>query len=86
MSSFICPGAAAISGTPTLEVKRCPDCGGEIEIFSNEQDAVCRNCGKIIYNDIQSCIRWCEHAIECVGEEKYYARMGRPEEDNGEEE
>ncbi|MBQ3273946.1 MAG: hypothetical protein IJH51_01470 [Christensenellaceae bacterium] len=75
MSAFICPGAAAISGTPTLEVKRCPDCGGEIEIFSNEQDAVCNNCGRVIYNDLQSCIRWCEHARECVGDEKYFALM-----------
>ena len=75
MSAFICPGAAAVSGTPTLEVRRCPDCGGEIEIFSNEQDARCVKCGRVIYNDIQSCIRWCEHAKECVGEEKYSALM-----------
>lgn len=53
-----CPGSAGVR-TPTLTVKRCPRCGGEIEIFSNEVSADCGRCGFTIYNDTASCIRWC---------------------------
>jgi len=35
----------------------------------------CPNCGFIIYNDINSCIQWCKHAKECVGEELYKKLM-----------
>jgi len=63
-----CPGSAGIR-TPTLQVKRCPECGEEVEIFSNEVSATCGRCGFIIYNDRASCIRWCRYAAECVGPE-----------------
>jgi len=70
MSVFKCPGAVNIGGTPTLEIKNCPVCGGEVEMFSNERQASCRACGFVVYNDVQSCIRWCDYAAECVGEDK----------------
>jgi ribosomal protein S27AE len=63
-----CPGSASIR-TPTLQMKKCPRCGEEIEIFSNEVSAACGRCGLIIYNDQASCIRWCRYAEECVGPE-----------------
>jgi len=63
-----CPGSAGIR-TPTLAVKRCPKCGEEIEIFSNEVSATCGQCGLVVYNDQASCIRWCRYAEECVGAE-----------------
>jgi len=63
-----CPGSAGIR-TPTLSVKRCPRCGEEIEIFSNEVSASCGRCGLVIYNDTASCLRWCRFADECVGPE-----------------
>jgi ribosomal protein S27AE len=66
-----CPGAANISGTPTLKVKKCPDCGTEVELFSTDQQRICPKCGFIVYNDILSCIRWCKSARECVGDEMY---------------
>ena len=69
--AFVCPGAAAISGTPTLKIKRCPDCGGEIEVFSTDKDIVCQKCGRTIYNNIISCAKWCSHAEECLGEDKF---------------
>jgi len=70
MAEKFCPGAANISGTPTLKVKFCPECGAEIELFSSDLQRVCR-CGFIAYNDIQSCIQWCKSARECVGDEMY---------------
>jgi len=66
-----CPGAMGIKGTPTLKEKTCPECGNNIELFSNEINSVCETCGFTAYNDVQSCIRWCAKARECVGDEAY---------------
>ena len=75
MAVKFCPGAANISGTPTLQIKSCPDCGADIELFSSDLQRVC-SCGFIAYNNIQSCIRWCRSARECVGDEMYEKMMG----------
>jgi len=66
-----CPGAANIGGTPTLKIKKCPQCGNEVEIFSTDIKVNCSNCGFTVYNDLESCIQWCKYAKECVGEELY---------------
>jgi NADH pyrophosphatase NudC (nudix superfamily) len=73
-----CPGAAGLR-TPTLTIRTCPQCGAEIEIFSNEVKAVCENCGFVIYQDIQSCVQWCKYARQCVGEETYQRIIGEKE-------
>ena len=65
-----CPGAAHLR-TPTLTIKRCPQCGEEVEIFSHDVKVKCGNCGFVIYNDLNSCIRWCRYAEQCVGPELY---------------
>ena len=65
-----CPGAADIR-TPTIIIKKCPECGREVEIFSNEMQTKCSKCGFTIYNDLESCVPWCQYAKECVGEEAY---------------
>lgn len=65
-----CPGAGNIK-TPTLKIKRCPECGAEVEVFSNDFSAICKGCGFTIYEDIDSCIKWCKYAEKCVGEEVY---------------
>jgi len=64
-----CPGAANLR-TPTLAIKKCPQCGEEVELFSNDISVKC-SCGFVVYNDIASCVQWCKHAKECVGEEMY---------------
>ncbi|MCX6691836.1 MAG: hypothetical protein NTW33_07245, partial [Methanoregula sp.] len=48
-----CPGAANLR-TPTLNVKKCPRCGGEVELFSNDVSVKCTKCGFEVYNDIAS--------------------------------
>ena len=68
---YYCPGAKNIRETPTLKVKICPQCGGEIEIFSTDIQVACDVCGFVAFNDIQSCIRWCKYARECVGDAIY---------------
>ncbi|HUH78979.1 MAG TPA: hypothetical protein VLY83_03700 [Methanoregula sp.] len=75
-----CPGAANIRGTPTLTIKKCPQCGAEAEVFSNDVSVRCDQCGFEIFNDIISCIRWCRYAKECVGEETYNRLMARQKE------
>jgi ribosomal protein S27E len=70
-----CPGAANIR-TPTLSIKKCPQCGEEVEVFSNDISVKCDRCGFVIYNDIASCVQWCKHARECVGDETYRRLTG----------
>ncbi len=65
-----CPGAANLR-TPTLSIKKCPKCGEEVEVFSNDLKVKFSNCGTTVYNDIQSCVQWCKYAKECLGEEEY---------------
>lgn len=51
--------------------KTCPECGAEVEMFSTDTEVNCDHCGKLVFNDTLSCVMWCEHAKECVGEELY---------------
>ena len=74
-----CPGAAHIR-TPTIKIKKCPECGEEVEIFSDEMRVKCSNCGFIVYNDLQSCMQWCKYAEKCVGEELYKKLRKRSDE------
>lgn len=64
-------------GKPQIEIheKTCPRCGHEIEIFSVDTEAVCENCGFVIYNDALTCVQWCQYAKKCVGEEAYEQLM-----------
>ena len=81
MGSDFCPGSAFIR-TPTLTIKECPECGAEIEIFSNDKSVKCERCGFTAYNDQQSCIDWCKYARECFGDE-VYDRLRGDAEDGG---
>ena len=65
-----CPGTSFLR-TPTLKVKYCPECGNEVEVFSTDVKVKCNNCGFVVYNNVESCIQWCRHAKDCVGEEIY---------------
>lgn len=65
-----CPGSVYLK-TPTLTIKKCPQCGEEIEIFSNDIEVTCNNCGFVVYNDTLTCIKWCKYAKECVGEDMF---------------
>ena len=71
-----CPGASNIR-TPTIELKTCPKCSTEIEMFSSDMQMDCPKCGFTVYNDLESCIQWCKYAKECVGEEVYERLMKR---------
>lgn len=66
-----CPGSRTIR-EPRPEYINCPDCGAEVEIWTDELKATCSSCGNKVYRAQQaSCIDWCPHARECVGPEVY---------------
>lgn len=65
-----CPGAAAFR-TPTIIIKKCPNCGDEVELFSSDMKVDCPGCGQPVYNNINSCIRYCKYAEQCLGKETY---------------
>jgi predicted RNA-binding Zn-ribbon protein involved in translation (DUF1610 family) len=64
MTDIRCPGAVNLR----LEVKVCPVCGGEVEIFTDEYKTICPNCGSEIFRDLASCIDWCPYAKRCLAE------------------
>lgn len=66
-----CPGSQSFS-RPHPEFIKCPHCGKEIEIWSDEVKAKCPSCKKTVLRESgQSCLDWCKYAKECVGEEVY---------------
>ena len=75
---FKCPGSCH-GNTPQLEIRRCPECGNEIEMFSVDMKAECDRCGFTVYNDIRQCMEVCTHAEECLGAEMYRKLMANKE-------
>ena len=56
---------------------RCPACGCNIEIFSDEVKARCPKCKIFAYRKrMPSCIDWCSFARECIGENKWKETKG----------
>ncbi len=64
MVDIRCPGAVNLR----LEVRACPVCGGEVEIFSDEYKTRCPSCGTELFRDLASCIDWCPYAKKCLDE------------------
>ena len=52
MKNIQCPGADRMMGTPEITVRKCPDCGSEIELFRTEEQAKCPDCGAIVQNEV----------------------------------
>jgi len=63
-----CPGAAGFA-EPVPEPIRCPHCGKEVEIFTNEQFMKCYHCGGLVSRERRpSCFDWCASADKCAAE------------------
>lgn len=76
-----CPGARTIRD-PKPEYVKCPECGAEVEIWTDELKDTCPSCGNKVFRAQQaSCIDWCPSAKECVGPEVYERLRPRAEED-----
>jgi len=60
-----CPGLSQFM-RPTPSFFKCPKCHGDVEIWSDEEEAPCPNCGTVVSKGkIQSCLDWCEFADKC---------------------
>jgi DNA-directed RNA polymerase subunit RPC12/RpoP len=60
-----------------VSLHKCPNCGAEVEIFSDELKVKCQQCGEKVYKDkIPSCIDWCASARQCLGEERWNELRG----------
>jgi len=60
-----CPGAGPFA-EPVPEVLRCPHCGMDVEIFTNEQYLRCYHCGGMVTKEKRpSCFDWCKYAESC---------------------
>lgn len=68
-------GCQSKSKDISLEIKICPQCGAEVEVFSVDTEVPCENCGFVVYNDALSCMQWCQYAQQCVGNETYEKMM-----------
>jgi len=55
-----------------VEILDCPYCGFKVEMFSDEAKVYCPQCkGMVCRERLPSCIDWCKHARECIGEERW---------------
>lgn len=72
---MIFSGCQSKSKELSLTERICPQCGNIIEIFSIDTEVTCDHCGFVAYNDTLSCVQWCKHARQCVGDEMYEKMM-----------
>ena len=61
----------------------CPNCGTEVEMFSDELRIRCYKCKEYVYKEqAPSCIDWCSSAKECVGAERWNTLRGTSADSN----
>jgi DNA-directed RNA polymerase subunit RPC12/RpoP len=73
--SMKCPGQDMRNLRVALH--KCPNCGTEVEIFSDELRIKCHKCGQMVYKEkTPSCIDWCQYARQCLGEERWKQLQG----------
>jgi DNA-directed RNA polymerase subunit RPC12/RpoP len=60
---------------------KCPQCGGDVEFFKDEVTHRCRKCGVQVLNEKMdlACLKWCPHAEQCVGPDRYKAVLQEKE-------
>ena len=69
-----CPGQDSRNLRAALY--KCPKCGAEVEIFSDEIKVKCRECGESVFREkIPSCVEWCAAARQCLGEDRWQKLM-----------
>ena len=71
-----CPGIRDII-RPTMTYVKCRVCGGDVEIWSDEDVGVCLGCGAEWRrpDENASCLEYCEYADRC--KEIIRARTGK---------
>jgi ribosomal protein S27AE len=70
-----CPGQDNQKLTASLN--QCPNCGYQVEMFSDEQRIICPKCKTEVFRDTApNCLQWCASARQCIGEERWKALFG----------
>lgn len=61
-----CPGIKNFL-RPKPEFIQCPNCAGSVEIWTDEETAICEICEKEVGRPEKqvSCLDWCEFADKC---------------------
>lgn len=72
MAIDFCPGSQKFR-QPEPENIKCPSCGQEIEIWTDEIRITCPNCKNSVLHlrEGANCLDWCKYAKECIGENAY---------------
>lgn len=72
MNFDFCPGSKKIK-QPEPKIIKCNSCNAEVEIWTDEIQAVCPSCKNTIIclDEGASCLEWCKYAKECVGEQAF---------------
>ncbi len=67
-----------------LGLYKCPNCGAQLEIFSDEVAVGCYECGDPVYRDgtAPPCIDWCASARQCLEEESHSSEQHPKEASN----
>lgn len=69
-----CPGQD--SRNLTVSIHKCPQCGKEVEMFSDEMKLRCPQCKTAVEKEnIPTCIQWCKEAKRCIGPERWQKLM-----------
>ena len=75
MTTMKCPGQDMRN--LRVELFKCPNCGSEVEILSDEMRVRCQKCGERVHREsVPTCIEWCAHARQCLGEERWQQLRG----------
>jgi len=63
-----CPGLKNFL-RPTLSCVKCHVCGGNVEIWSDEDTGICNDCGAEWKKPDKkaSCLEYCQYADQCRG-------------------
>ncbi len=60
-----------------VSLHKCPNCGADVEIFSDEIRTKCQKCGELVYREkIPSCIDRYASASQCLSEERWKELRG----------
>ena len=76
MAIDFCPGSKKFK-EPQPENVKCPSCGTEVEVWTDEIKFLCPSCKNttIRQQEGASCLDWCKYAKECVGGATYNKYM-----------
>ncbi len=62
-----CPGRQSLKHLDSVLVP-CPDCGRQVEFFTDENRRQCR-CGRVLLREaLPQCADWCPAAAQCLGQ------------------